>query len=302
MQKRLLTISSVVSKMIRVSVNILTSSIILLQRIDTYHFASLSELIYSKIASVNTEDIFNFILECGWVRADDHQPGLTPRGADILELNRRNLLIDAQREMLADYILKVTPIWANRIPYGRREAAIFMTKDEKACFAEARLLSEYPDLNIVSWWDRIADHIRSQSHQIRNDIGRAGERNTIKYERIRTSSEPEWMSVDSNLLGYDIKSQKDRKNPEMLLIEVKTSSSVLSEAFFHVTAHEWHVAEKSTAYVFHLWCLGDGKKQLAVLTPLEISPYIPTNNLEGVWENVKIPFLCFKEKFAEVIL
>ena len=44
-----------------------------LERIDTYHFASLSELIYSKIASVNTEDIFNFILECGWVRADDHQ-------------------------------------------------------------------------------------------------------------------------------------------------------------------------------------------------------------------------------------
>ena len=286
--------------MIRLSVNVLTSAIALLKRLDTYHFASLVELAYSKIISISAEDIFNFAKECGWVGEDGDKPFLTSRGHGFLRLQDQGLINDLKRQMLADYILKVSPIWSNRIPYGRSEAVIFMTKDEKACFAETGLLSEQLDSSIIDWWDMIANQMRTRSQQSKNDIGRIGERNTIKYERNRTAFEPKWMSVDSNLAGYDVKSRLSKDDPATLLIEVKTSTFILREASFHVTAHEWNVAMTSLAYVFHLWCLSDDKKLLAIISPNEVQPYIPTNNLEGEWENAKIPFSCFEKKFVEI--
>lgn len=287
--------------MIRLSVNVLTSATALLKRLNTYQFSSLSELSYSKVASLCVEDIFTFARECGWVGESENKPFLTHRGFDLLKLQEQGLTSDLKRQMLLDYLLKVSPIWSNRIPYGRSEAAIFMTKDERACFAEAGLLSEQLDTNIIDWWDRIASKIRMRSQRSKNNIGRIGEKNTITYERVRTACEPKWMSVDSNLAGYDIKSQQSKDNSTALLIEVKASTFVLSEASFHVTSHEWGVALRSSAYVFHLWSLSNDKKLLAVVSPYEVQPYLPTNNLEGEWESAKIPYSCFQNKFVEII-
>lgn len=186
--------------MIRLSVNVLTSVMSLLKRLETYHFSSLSELAYSKIASISAEDIFDFSLNCGWVSEDEDAPVLTKRGKELLRLQERGLLLDLRRQMLMDYVIKAVPIWANRIPYGRREAAIFMSKDEGACFSEAKLLSPQLDPGVIDWWDTIANQIRAQAQHVKSDTGRIGERNTMKYERFRTDSEPIWMSVDSNWL------------------------------------------------------------------------------------------------------
>lgn len=46
--------------MIRLSMNVLASALALLNRIETYTFSSLSELAYSKIASISAEDILRF--------------------------------------------------------------------------------------------------------------------------------------------------------------------------------------------------------------------------------------------------
>ena len=300
MPKLSLNISLVVIRMIRLSVNTLTSAMALLKRLETYHFSSLSELAYSKIASISAEDIFVFSHNCGWVYEDESAPALTKRGVELLRLQEQGLHIDLKRQMLMDYVLKAAPIWSNRIPYGRREATIFMSKDEKACFSEAGLLSDRLDTGIIGWWDTLANHIRVQGQQVKNDTGRIGERNTIKYERVRTDSEPIWTSVDSNLAGYDIKSRLDKDNLDVLLIEVKASTLTLSQAVFYVTSYEWSVALTSTAYVFHLWCLSGNKKLLAVISPNDVQPYIPTNNLEGEWESAKIPFSCFESKFVEI--
>ena len=286
--------------MIRLSANVLTSAIALLKRLDTYHFLSLSELSYSKIASISAEDIFLFSKNCGWVSETESTLSITQRGNGLLRLQNQGLLSDLKRQMLMDYVLKVAPIWSNRISYGRIEATIFMTKDEKACFLEAGLLSERLDSSIINWWDTIASQIRMLTQYAKTDIGRIGERNSIKYERKRTNSEPKWMSVDSNLAGYDIKSRLSKDDPDILLIEVKASTFALSEASFHVTSHEWSVALTSKAYVFHLWCMVGGKRFLAIITPDEVRPYIPTNNLSGEWESTKIPFLGFENKFVEM--
>ncbi len=286
--------------MIRLSVNVISSAILLLQRLENYRFSSLTELTYTKITSLNAEDLFEFSQNCGWVCENETMPAITSRGKGILNLYDQGLHIGLKRTMLMDYVLTVSPIWANRIPYGRSEAAIFMTKDEKACFSEAGLLSERLDPGIVEWWDTVADKIRAKTQQEQNDTGRIGERNTIQYERDRTSFEPKWMSVDSNLAGYDIQSKVSSDDQSALLIEVKTSTSSLEQAYFHVTSHEWAVAQASSAYVFHLWCLSGKKRLLAIISPEDIFSYIPTNNLSGEWESAKIPFSSFKRNFVEI--
>ena len=286
--------------MIRLSINVLTSAMELLKRLEAYHFSSLAELAYSKIVSISAEDIFTFSHNCGWVCENENALALTKRGTELLQFQKQGLYINLKRQMLMDYALKAAPIWSNRSPYGRREATIFMSKDEKACFSEAGLLSDQLDSEIIVWWDTLANQIRAQGQRAKNDIGRIGERNTIQYERIRTDSEPMWISVDSNLAGYDIKSILDKENTDLLLIEVKASTSKLSQAVFYVTSYEWSVASTSAAYVFHLWCLYGNKKLLAVISPSDVQPYIPTNNLEGKWESAKIPFSCFESQFIEI--
>lgn len=108
------------------------------------------------------------------------------------------------------------------------------------------------------------------------------------------------MSIESNLAGYDVRSKISSDDHSALLIEVKTATSSLEQAYFHVTSHEWKVAQTSLAYVFHLWCLSGKKRLLAVISPEDIFPYIPTNNLSGEWESAKIPFLSFKSSFVEI--
>ena len=286
--------------MIRLSINVITSAVLLLHRLESYRFPSLTELAYTKVSSINVEDLFDFSQNCGWVCVNENSLTLTLRGKGILNLHNQGLNKELKRTMLMDYVLTVSPIWSNRIPYGRSEAAIFMTKDEKACFAEAGLLSGRLDSSVIEWWDTVANKVRAKAQQAQSDKGRIGEKNTIKYEQERTNSEPKWMSVESNLAGYDVRSKISSEDHSALLIEVKTSTSSLEQAYFYVTSHEWKVAQTSLAYVFHLWCLSGKKRLLAIISPEDIFPYIPTNNLSGEWESVKIPFFSFKSNFVEI--
>lgn len=286
--------------MIRLSINVITSAVLLLHRLESYRFPSLTELAYTKVSSINVEDLFDFSQNCGWVCVNENSLTLTLRGKGILNLHNQGLNKELKRTMLMDYVLTVSPIWSNRTPYGRSEAAIFMTKDEKACFAEAGLLSDRLDSSVIEWWDTVANKVRAKAQQAQSDKGRIGEKNTIKYEQERTNSEPKWMSVESNLAGYDVRSKISSEDHSALLIEVKTSTSSLEQAYFYVTSHEWKVAQTSLAYVFHLWCLSGKKRLLAIISPEDIFPYIPTNNLSGEWESVKIPFFSFKSNFVEI--
>ena len=285
--------------MIRLSVNVLTSAVILLKRMTIYPFSSVSELSQSRASQIDTEDILSFVCDCRWAEIDTNgRPILTTQGYAIVSLN--NNYTEYLRLMLADYIINIIPIWGNRIPYGRSEAAIFMTKDEKACFYEANLLKKQPDAEVVSWWDKISDDLRAKDNEHKTVIGRQGEQYSINYERERTSVEPNWVSIDSNLSGYDIRSQIGKSDSRPMLIEVKTSLEKLDNAYFHITSREWLTAQASGSYMFYLWCLYGAKRKLAIISPYLVKPYIPTNNQSGEWESVKIPFSCFRKEFKEI--
>lgn len=175
-----------------------------------------------------------------------------------------------------------------------------MTNDEKACFTEAQLLKKNPNITVVNWWDSLSNHIRHEVDDTKLETGRTGEQYTLQYELTRTGVSPKWLSIDSNMLGYDIKSQVSQSDSSVLLIEVKSSSVAIESAYFHISSNEWSVADASPSYIFHLWHLKQSKKRLAVISKEDIRPYIPTNNLLGQWESTKIPFSCFEDQFVDI--
>ena len=287
--------------MIRLSVNVVTGSLILMEKIDEDIFRSAKELsLAPSIAQISVEDLFEFIATCKWVEIKNDAPKITASGEELLLLNRLGKYEHCFRKAMYSYIVFVRPIWSSRIPYGRKEASLFMSKDERACLMEGNLLVANPSPSTVEWWDELAAIIRKQTSEKKNNVGRIGERLTIEYERARTATEPQWMSIDSNLAGYDIKSVETKENRVPIFIEVKTTEMEIEVAEFHVTSHEWKVASNTNRYLFYLWLIGNQNKYLAKLDKTKIKEYIPINQNDGMWESVKIPFKPFENDFIEV--
>ena len=286
--------------MIRLTLNVLHSALVMLRRVERFGFSSVAELIGLDSDFVDEKALFELTERCGWIGHEVEKPILLSRGATILHLHNVGQEKAAFAEMLRDYVLKARPAWRSRIPYGRKEVALFLSQDENACFEETDLLSPLLTPSIREWWDSLAAEIRKELAFNLEETGRQGEQLSLRYEKGRTQQEPFWAAFESNLLGYDIISVVHKGCPQPLLVEVKASVSPISEAVFHIFANEWAVASNSSAYVFHLWSLLHNEYKLAVLTPEEVFPHIPTNHLSGEWESVKVRFSSFREKFLSI--
>lgn len=286
--------------MIRLSANVLDAAVVLLKRLERHEYTSVDDLCYTTLSRIDPSEIWRLALKCDWVFEEHFRPKLTRKGCKILELESQNQYEERMKEMLLDYVLRIKPIWANRIPAGRREATIFMTKDEQVCFMEAGLLEEMPSPRVVAWWDKITENIRSQQDEINTNVGRLGERCTIEYEKKRVGVTPKWISINSNLAGYDIKSQDSFSDDTPVFIEVKASIAHWDDAFFYITANEWNTAKVSKGYIFYLWYFENNKRMLATIRPDKMQEYIPINNMTGEWISTRIPFNSFKEDFFEV--
>lgn len=283
--------------MIRLSANVMYQSSRMLSLIDDFCFNNMYELKNAINYSIDSLDIFDFICECGWASIDNNVPILSKRGKEINKLKNQAYYDEKMKLMLKDYITIAKPIWAYRIPYGRKEASTFMTKDELSCFNEANLLSDDPNLSAVDWWDDISSLFRGDINLKMLQIGRDGEKLTVQFETKRVKRKPIWQSIDSNLSGFDIISTTTEESTDKLFIEVKTTNESIENATFHISENEWNVANKSKYYSFYLWHLNEDVIQLAILSKEDIVQHIPTNNDSGKWESVKIPFRNFKDKF-----
>ena len=93
----------------------------------------------------------------------------------------------------------------------------------------------------------------------------------------------------------------DSENINPLNIEVKTSNSTWEVASFYISKNEWSVAKSSPNYVFHLWALIP-KNKLYIVSKDVVETHIPSNNGEGTWESVEIPFsaVCQKDQGSVV--
>lgn len=284
--------------MIRITTTVMDACAVLLERIQQGVFKSTSDMLSISIYQLRSEDIADLAYTCGWIIGEDIS--ITPRGGCILNACAHSP--EQYAMILWDYVLKCKPTWAYRIPYGRKETSLFMSKDEMACLSEANLLSSAPTESTIDWWDGLADIIRHQSQQARSELGRKGERLTMAFERHRTGNDPSWKAIESNRAGYDVQSVVDGGCLEPLLIEVKTSSDAIDFATFHVTANEWKTACNSRNYVFHLWLVKNKQPLLAIIEPDQISPHIPSNCNEGKWETAEIPYSLYTGCFNTITL
>lgn len=285
--------------MIRLSMNVVSASFSLLRIIGSEGETPYIEVhsLY-RISDIDVDDLIEMLTFSRLVVKRNETLMLSDSGEKILK-NIKDNYENCIRIFLNKYILHIGPIWSKRIPYGRCEAATFITKDEKSCFFEAGLFSEEPDYDVVLWWDELSEHIRKRADSLKNETGRSGEQYTIAYEKERVGKRPMWKSVDSNLLGYDVLSVSSKEDNSPLLIEVKASTEDMEHAYFHISANEWRVANHAKKYAFYLWHLRNGKKSMAIIRPDEMNPYIPENKESGEWESVIIPFDCFSDKFTE---
>ena len=248
-----------------------------------------------RIEVLPAAQVVNFAISLGWVGSDNEgRASMTASGAMIYKMSNAAERI---RQALLDFIGIIQPAWAQLTPRGRKETLSALSPEVRQCFAEAGLIVGYSD-EVVGWWDALAARARGQKSKIMMETGRHGERLSIKYEQVRTGKEPAWQAVESNLSGFDILSVVGAMDTRKLPIEVKTTSGQIRHGSFYVSRNEWETGSTSDFYNFHLWAIGGEKPSLAVLDKADVAPHIPTNQGEGNWDVVEIPFAAFESVFA----
>jgi hypothetical protein len=287
-----------------ISDGLVSETILLLDAITQYNCTKIKEIMELRITyGINKQSALLFALQCKWVVQDEGYIRITAAGKNIVDqFDGHSINRKLWQSILHDYILRSSPAWSKRIPAGRKEAYIFMTPDEKRCFIESGLMEKPADIGIVEWWDTLAQSIRNDHQEVLGETGRIGELLTVEYERMRTCLEPEWESIESNMVGYDIISSKERECPEPILIEVKSSKCECPSAEMTISRNEWDVAQSKcnrNKYYFYLWLLGHNN-QLAIISAKEIEEHIPQDIGSGKWKKVDIPFSYFASKFQTI--
>ncbi len=287
--------------MIRLSSGILNYAISLMSLTHKFSEINLIQIkSHSLFNGININDVIETSIKCQWLIYKEDHLLCTEAGKRILEIHSTHGFTDnLLRIMIQDYIFNCSPIWANRIPRGRKEAFFVMSVDEQKCFIDANLMHEPPEKNVINWWDDISESLRFTSESNLLAIGRCGELLSFKYEWQRTGATPILQSLNTNLVGYDIISQLSKSDAHRLLIEVKTSGKGTGSESFLLTRNEWETAYQAENYLIHLWKLSP-TPQLAVITPSDISSHIPINQGAGKWIKVDISFTVFQDRFFEV--
>lgn len=289
-----------------ISVNIVSQALLLVSAINKYNCSCLQEIQQLKLPyGVNRDASLSFLRQCKWVLVANESYNLSEHGRIIVN-SFNGVMIDPLlwRKILAGYIESCEPAWAKRIPYGRKEAYLIMTAEEQRCFTEAGLMDS-TDPDVIEWWDNIAEFERAKKDASLLDIGREGERITMLFEQQRTGVAPDWISIDSNLSGYDILSRRINNSDDSILIEVKTSYKPIEDSICVITRNEWETAQRNNnvnRYYFYVWKLSTSKKSLAIVDVKRMKQYIPVDSSEGKWQEVSVPFTAFKDLFSQITI
>lgn len=230
-----------------------------------------------------------------WLRSNEEGIAtISPSGLRLLTLSGYEPML---RQALLDYIDVERPAWMQNATYGRKKVLSFAGAEIAQVFVEAGLTHGVED-DVVAFWDALAARVRGQKKDRLIEIGRIGERLTIAHEETRTGRKPKWVAIDNNEDGYDVLSIVDAADSRSLSIEVKTSTLGIAGAF-HLTRNEWDRSQEVTNHIFHLWDMHDKcYTALAVVSPQELQPHIPSDCGSGRWESVEIPFAAYKQLFA----
>lgn len=252
---------------------------------------------FERFAVASAPEVLKFSQQCHWLAVDqDGKMYVTARGEQIRSTSPREL---ALRYQVRDAIEIIQPSWAQRIRHGRREVRHGLPADALQCMQEAGLWDIWTD-DLIRWWDEMALAARARHGERLLEIGRRAERLSFEHEARRTGVQPEWLSLETNFSGFDIRSQIDSSDDRVLRIEVKGSHLRAKDAYFVLTRNEWDVAQTSGSYRFHLWLLRSEPPLLVDVDYSRLEPHVPENKGNGSWENCRIPFGPFTKPLAGV--
>ncbi|WZL79734.1 DUF3883 domain-containing protein [Eubacteriales bacterium mix99] len=286
-----------------ISDSLISEALLVMRAMKQYGCYTIAQINNMKMYyGINKDAALSLAEQCNWiVLKNETTYEITNYGENLLQnFNGMELRLSLYRDILKKYIVTCKPIWARKIPYGRNEAYQIMSDEEQVCFKKAGLMGTPVTLEEVEWWDSLAERERQEIERKQDDVGRKGEKLTIRYEHLRTQAKPIWESIESNLAGFDIISQVSDTNTKQILIEVKSSTHGLQDAFLYVSHNEWNFASAAynqERYYFYLWLL-ETTPQLAVISYPDMLKHIPFNNGLGEWNEVSIPFAAFKDDFS----
>ncbi len=245
--------------------------------------------IFNTFSVASSKAMLELSQQCQWIRLNiSGKIEITEKGKQVIQYGQADIALRVQIGHLLETYL---PPWIPLLSRGRAEAQKYLPQDISQCFREAGLFS-YPSDDIVNWWDKYSKVSRKVSKDAKLDVGRQGEKLSLEHERRRTKREPTWQGFESNLAGFDVLSVISETDSTSLRIEVKTSNSRPDVATFYLSKNEWNVASTSDHYIVHLWAL-QPKPLLIIVETLQLERHIPSNQGDGQWENISIPYSTF---------
>jgi hypothetical protein len=267
-------------------------------------FVSKGNIKYSELKSsyLLTKKKFNLIelegtLElcnkCNLINFENDFIVLTAEGEDIVGLipDTGYSQFVARTQLLA-YVRALRPFWAFSLTLGRKKSMAFVSERVSDIFTQLGLYDKNNiicDVEVVEWWDKLANTVYSNRQANNVKIGRLGERCSLIYEESRTEKMPQWVALEDNSLGYDILSQKSTQKLAKLCIEVKACSSDTRN--FYISKNEWSVADSKTddEFIFHIWDISKiDTPSLHIASKDVIMKHIPQNFGLGSWESCSI--------------
>ncbi len=207
-----------------------------------------------------------------------------------LEDNRKNTL----RKILKSFFIKNTPGYIFHITKGRDIFKDYINDNIIQLFNEAELFKVIDDSQesqlIMEWWDELTQFVRKRNNDAKLYQGRDGEKKSFEYElkklmKFKSNKKPIWVSLDNNLLGYDIKSYDEKMN--IIFIEAKASGK--EDGLFYLSRNEWNtLLEKKTSYFIHVW-IQDKKEPKILNYEYLISKRFSIKDSDNAeWTNIKV--------------
>lgn len=290
--------------MIFATSGLISASVLVLDAINRLGVRTKTDILQTGAVNfVNLEDVLNFSIDCGWINYSKHDRSysLSSSGKSIAnEMENGDIVPAIWRQMLFSYAIHCKPVWTSRVPWGRKEASIFMSKDEKRCFIEAELLLDDLSDESLVWWDILSNSIRAQSDEDNLITGRRGELLTLLYEENRVGKKPRYVAFDTNVSGYDIDSIAFKDDNTPIHIEVKSTTDSIDYGKLFITENEWFNASIIDNYVFYIWSFYKGKQLMAIVSYDKMLSHIPTNNGDGKWKGVEVPLSVFADFFQDL--
>ncbi len=182
--------------------------------------------------------------------------------------------IEIYRRINEFFLLKVRPVWIDRLKWGLASVAESMDENTRHCFLESGLL-QFNDLSVLKWWYSLPYYGGDVNNMI---IGAIGELLTVNYEENERGWNAEVVSLRSSSKGYDILSidQEDK-----CFIEAKTSQN---GSFIFITRNEWDKSKSLSPYFFYIWKLNGEMADLYIMSPSQLTEHVPEKSISGIGE------------------